>query len=96
MYPHTTHHTGVCTREPPFFIITEFMSEGNLLDYLRRCDHDVLDLVTRIHIAAQVSTAMEYLESKKFIHRLEQLRPLLLSLILHVWNPFLFDSQIQS
>ena len=26
---------GVCTREPPFYIVTEFMSRGNLLDYLR-------------------------------------------------------------
>ena len=29
---------GVCTREPPFFIITEFMSNGNLLDFLRNCN----------------------------------------------------------
>lgn len=26
---------GVCTREPPFYIITEYMNKGNLLDYLR-------------------------------------------------------------
>ena len=61
--------SGVCTREPPFYIVTEFMSEGNLLDYLRRCNHQVIDLITRVHIASQVSTAMEYLESRKYIHR---------------------------
>ena len=26
---------GVCTREQPFFIVTEYMPFGNLLDYLR-------------------------------------------------------------
>ena len=26
---------GVCTREAPFYIITEYMCHGNLLDYLR-------------------------------------------------------------
>ena len=32
---------GVCTREPPFYIITEFMSRGNLLDYLRTANRSV-------------------------------------------------------
>lgn len=27
---------GVCTRDKPLFIITEFMPHGNLLDYLRK------------------------------------------------------------
>ena len=27
---------GVCTRDTPLFIITEFMPHGNLLDYLRK------------------------------------------------------------
>ena len=26
---------GVCTREAPFYIITEYMCNGNLLEYLR-------------------------------------------------------------
>ncbi len=29
---------GVCTREPPFYIVTEFMSRGNLLEYLRHAN----------------------------------------------------------
>ena len=31
---HSTNYY-VCTRELPFFITTEFMTKGNLLDYLR-------------------------------------------------------------
>lgn len=34
-HPNLVQLLGVCTREPPFYIITEFMSNGNLLDFLR-------------------------------------------------------------
>ncbi len=34
-HPNLVQLLGVCTREPPFYILTEFMSKGNLLDYLR-------------------------------------------------------------
>ena len=34
-HPRLVQLLGVCTREPPFYIITEFMPHGNLLDYLR-------------------------------------------------------------
>ena len=34
-HPNLVQLLGVCTREPPFYIVTEFMSRGNLLDYLR-------------------------------------------------------------
>ena len=33
-HPNLVQLLGVCTREPPFYIITEFMSRGNLLDDL--------------------------------------------------------------
>lgn len=34
-HPNLVQLMGVCTREPPFYIITEYMNKGNLLDYLR-------------------------------------------------------------
>ena len=34
-HSHLVQLLGICTREPPYYIITEYMPNGNLLDYLR-------------------------------------------------------------
>jgi serine/threonine protein kinase len=60
---------GVCTREPPFYIVTEFMSHGNLLDYLRNCSPEEVGPPVLMYMASQVTSAMEYLEERNFIHR---------------------------
>jgi serine/threonine protein kinase len=48
----------------------EFMEGGNLLDYLRDPEkRKELDFPILVYFAAQVASAMMYLEEMKLIHR---------------------------
>lgn len=68
-HPNLVQLLGVCTREPPYYIITEYMPKGNLLDYLRASSANELGHTVLKYFAIQIASAMSYLESKNFIHR---------------------------
>ena len=67
--------TGVCMKEDPvgenssIYIITEFMPNGSLLDFLKRQTPNTLGYPQLIDFLAQVSDGMAYLEAQNFIHR---------------------------
>uniref|UniRef100_A0A8B9LTR8 Tyrosine-protein kinase n=1 Tax=Astyanax mexicanus TaxID=7994 RepID=A0A8B9LTR8_ASTMX len=60
---------AICTSSTPYYIITELMEKGNLLDFLRSTEGGALDLVSVIDMAAQVADGMSYLEEQNSIHR---------------------------
>ncbi|XP_018426945.1 PREDICTED: tyrosine-protein kinase BTK [Nanorana parkeri] len=59
---------GVCTKQRPIFIITEYLSNGCLLTYLKefRARLSQGDLLS---MCSDVCSAMSYLESKQVLHR---------------------------
>ncbi|KAM9385623.1 megakaryocyte-associated tyrosine-protein kinase [Pholidichthys leucotaenia] len=50
-------------------IITELMTKGNLVNFLRTRGRSVVNLPQLLRFSLDVSEGMEYLESKKLIHR---------------------------
>lgn len=68
-HPNLVQLLGVCTRDAPIYIVTEFMTKGNLLDYLRNCDHDQINGFVLMYMASQICSAMSYMESINCIHR---------------------------
>ena len=68
-HPNIVELVGVCTQQLPFYIITEFMSNGNLADYLRGPEGKDIETMTLIYMAQQVCSAMSYLASKNILHR---------------------------
>ncbi|XP_069986800.1 tyrosine-protein kinase Src64B [Penaeus vannamei] len=60
---------AVCTLEEPILIITEYMNQSSLLEYLRDETRTVGEINDLIYISYQVADAMAYLESLQLIHR---------------------------
>ncbi|NWQ86059.1 TXK kinase, partial [Burhinus bistriatus] len=67
-HPKLVQLYGVCTHHKPLYVVTEFMENGCLLNYLRqrrgKLSRDML-----LSMCQDVCEGMEYLERNSFIHR---------------------------
>ena len=66
-HPHIIKLIGVCS-DSPIWIVMELAKHGEMRAFLQNNKHR-LDLATLVLYAYQLSTALSYLESKKFVHR---------------------------
>ncbi|XP_042433217.1 serine/threonine-protein kinase STY17-like isoform X1 [Zingiber officinale] len=59
---------GACTKPNEFCIVTEYMTGGNLYDYLHK-DHMTLELPQLLKFAIDICKGMDYLHENNIIHR---------------------------
>lgn len=59
---------AVVTQEP-IYIITEYMENGSLVDFLKTTEGSNLRINTLIDMAAQVADGMAFIEERNYIHR---------------------------
>ncbi|XP_013077783.2 focal adhesion kinase 1 isoform X2 [Biomphalaria glabrata] len=67
-HPHIVKLIGICSDTAPVWIVMELAKHGEMRAYLQN-NQPHLDLVMLILYSYQLSTALSYLESKKFVHR---------------------------
>ncbi|KAM9247506.1 cytoplasmic tyrosine-protein kinase BMX [Leptosomus discolor] len=67
-HPKLVRLYGVCSKSYPIYLVTEYMPNGSLLDYLRSYGKELQPLQL-LEICYDVCDAMAFLESCQFIHR---------------------------
>ncbi|CAL8083957.1 unnamed protein product [Calicophoron daubneyi] len=67
-HPKLVRLYAVCT-EDPIYIVTELMSNGSLLQYLRDGPGKSLGLNALVDMMAQIASGMAFLEKEHYIHR---------------------------
>ncbi|XP_016125434.1 tyrosine-protein kinase Lck-like [Sinocyclocheilus grahami] len=67
-HPRLVRLFAVVTQEP-IYIITEFMENGSLVDFLKTPEGCAIPINMLIDMAAQVADGMAYIEQKNYIHR---------------------------
>ncbi|KAM9407809.1 tyrosine-protein kinase TXK [Salvelinus alpinus] len=67
-HPKLVQLYGVCTRQRPMCIVTEFMENGSLLDYLRQ-NGGAMGQPWLLSVCQDTCEAMQYLETHQFLHR---------------------------
>ncbi|XP_055544607.1 tyrosine-protein kinase CSK isoform X2 [Wyeomyia smithii] len=60
---------GLVFHDKYIYLVTEFMSKGSLVDYLRSRGRQHITRKDQINFAFDTCSGMEYLETKKVIHR---------------------------
>uniref|UniRef100_A0A674P0J4 Tyrosine-protein kinase n=1 Tax=Takifugu rubripes TaxID=31033 RepID=A0A674P0J4_TAKRU len=65
---HLVRLFAVVTQEP-IFIVTEYMENGSLVDYLKTTEGSSLSINTLIDMASQVADGMAFIEARNYIHR---------------------------
>ncbi|CAN9502312.1 unnamed protein product [Ophioblennius macclurei] len=67
-HPYLVRLFAVVTQEP-ILIVTEYMENGSLVDYLKTTEGSNLPMNTLIDMSSQVADGMAYIEEKNYIHR---------------------------
>ncbi|CAL8299747.1 unnamed protein product [Boreogadus saida] len=67
-HPRLVRLFAVVTKEP-IYIVTEYMENGSLVDFLKTTEGGNLTLSTLIDMSSQVAEGMAFIEHRNYIHR---------------------------